>query len=456
MTNPRVDQASRAGASQAWAGAAAEGAMPVPGAGSAATVGASTASDAPSRAAVWRRRVLRVLRDLAIGAAFTALVPIALSTTVGPVFFQRMAATNTMTKLREAQLVRPFMAPRDASISPDFAGRTLASLQQPRASGSPFVQRARLSTYERPWEKAKAPASPLGRSSSWNGPNPLTVLPIVEKGVNAEELKYLRMIAEAPLWKAYDLVASAPTVDLIGGRFEIPFPANARAYEMPIWRFAATKELAYASVSRAAYYLAIGNKAEAEAVLRRTINFGFVFIDNATNTIDALMGRVIVGIGRSALEQLYRQTGDPRTVDVANAGGPVPKVPSVANGLTSTKEWRELMLAEARNSSMPRSIRLASLNALANSVCTNPRDLVLGPRRDVRDAFDQARRDLARTPGDKALLDLMAATPNLPIPNGEMFPNPVGRVVVGTATIASIIFDNPRFAYCARVAPMIY
>jgi hypothetical protein len=29
--------------------------------------------------------------------------------------------------------------------------------------------------------------------------------------------------------------------------------------------------------------------------------------------------------------------------------------------------------------------------------------------------------------------------------------SPIARVVVGTSTIASIIFDNPRMEYCARV-----
>ena len=132
------------------------------------------------------------------------------------------------------------------------------------------------------------------------------------------------MVATAPLWTQYDLIARAPAVDILGGRFVMPFPDDALIFQMPILRFAATKELAYAGVSRAAYHLAVGERAEAEAALRSIIGFGFAIIDNGTFVIDGLIGQVIVGIGRDALERFYTLTGDPRAAAVVAARSPSP------------------------------------------------------------------------------------------------------------------------------------
>src|SRR5450759_5940407 len=96
---------------------------------------------------------------------------------------------------------------------------------------------------------------------------------------------------------------------------------------MPILRVAATKELAYAGVSRAAYYLALGQRAEAEAALKSIIGFGFAIIDNGTFAIDGLIGRVIVGIGRDALERFYTLTGNLRAAAVVAA-----RIPPMGNG----------------------------------------------------------------------------------------------------------------------------
>jgi hypothetical protein len=341
---------------------------------------------------------------------------------------------------------------KDPSITPRRAGELLASLAA-REDGrvyAAFPLRAPVERYARPWKDLAIPAGPreLHRSSGWNGPNSSTVIKAVPQGLSSQELAYLKVIATAPVWPAFDLVASASTVDVIGGRFQLPFSPDARSYAMPIWSFAASKELAYANVSRAAYYLAIGKPAEADAVLRRTISFGFVFVDNATSLIDGLIGRVIVGIGRGALEDLYTVTNDPRLADVVAAGRVIKTPTSPGRNLISLEEARQMHLAGATNGALSRAIRLQHLDALSQSVCTNPRELVLGPGRDVRDAYAKAGRDLARFPSERALLDLMLQTPSLPV-HSIAQGGGAARLVVGASTIASIIFDNPRMAYCA-------
>jgi hypothetical protein len=295
------------------------------------------------------------------------------------------------------------------------------------------------------------------RNSSWSGPSSQSILEAAAKGFSARELAYLKTVATAPLWTQYDLIARAPAVDILGGRFVLPYPADALAFEMPIMRFAATKELAYASVSRAAYYLAVGRRAEAEAALKSIIGFGFAIIDNGTFVIDGLIGQVIVGIGRDALERFYTLTGDPRAAAVVAA-----RIPTMGKGPVTTfsnrptvEFLRERLIMSAENLAEPRTIRYNALQALSVSSCTNVRELVFGTGSDVKRAYDDAARDLARFPSERAILDLTLHTTDRPgtagfnanIPTGGA----VARLLVGASTVAGTVLDNPRMPFCARV-----
>lgn len=474
MTDPRVAERAAERAAPAWSDAAREAQLPVPSAAAgeahasgappaasgASGVGRAGSSSTPDSAVSrWRRRVLRVLRDAAIAAAIVAAVPLGLTTVVSrmaPLGWYLPRFQESQRRVREAELSRPLASAKDPSVTARRAGDALAGLAA-REDGrvvAAFPLRA-VERYDRPWKSLALPdgARAWMRSNSWNGPDPSRVIKAAPQSLSPQELAYLRVIATAPVWPAFDLVASAPAVDVIGGRFQLPFSPEARIYSMPIWSFAASKELAYANVSRAAYYLAIGKPAEADAVLRRTISFGFVFIDNATNLFDALLGRVIVNIGRGALQDFYTVTKDARLADVEAAGREIKAPASASPKLSNVEEARQMHLAGAGNAALARAVRLQHLESLAQSVCTNPRELVLGPARDVRDVYAKAERDLARFPSERALLDLMLQTPSLPVePSAQG--GGVARLVVGASTIASIIFDNPRLAYCAATQVM--
>lgn len=451
MTEQRIGERERAPADGGWYGAPREGQAPVH-VGDA--VGGESPPPADSSAARWKRRAVRALRDLALSAALLALVPIGMTMTVSRAVVSANLApvyNNTTVKLREAEQMRHLAAPKTSSITPLQAGELMAALSPERRESPAFPLRPVAQRPARSWDNLAVPAGIGGpRGNSWNGPRAEEILEIAAAGLSAEQVAYLRTIAEAPVWRSFDQIATAPAVDVIGGRFELPFRPTSHAYAMPIWPFAGSKELAYASVSRAAYYLAMGNRAEAEAVLQRTVGFGFVFIDNATNLLDVLIGRVIVGIGRSGLEDLYRVTGDPRLADVVAAGREVRRPPGARR--PTAAEAREMALSNANNATLQRAMRLESLHLLAHASCTNPRELVLGPGRDVRDAYAKASRELARFPSERALLDLMLDSPNRPIdPTGARRRDPVTGVIVGASTVASLIFDNPRMAYCTRI-----
>ena len=453
MSDARVGERARAG--HGWFGAPQEGQVPVRAANAAdAGLGAAAGKAPESARPRWVRRGLRVVRDLAICVALIAIVPLGLS--VSPFRWAAFPYTysgNTVPKLRWVEHTRPFAAAKDASITPMQAGLALSALQPERPSGT-FVYRAIDERFARPWADKPMPAGSFGaagRNNGWNGPNNMEILKRVPKGVSAPELTYLKMIAVAPVWPAFDLVARAPSVDVIGGRFVLPFDRRAHLAELPLWRFSSTKELAYASVSRAAYYLAIGKKAEAEAVLKRTIGFGFVFIDNATSEIDALIGRVIVGIGRGGLQDLYAVTGDPRAADVRSAMEPNKLAAYQGRWAMNGEERRQMRILNAADHTLPRAVRLENLYELSRTVCTNPREMILGPSADIREAYARAGKELARFPSERALLDLVLTDPSRPVPPMPAPSSMPARLIVGTATIASRIFQNPRMAFCTRV-----
>jgi hypothetical protein len=341
------------------------------------------------------------------------------------------------------------------------AGLLFAALNPASSQTAPaaFPERPIGERAVRPWKDVKPSAGMFATAppgGSWSGPGSQTILEAAAKGLSARELAYLKTVATAPLWTQYDLIARAPAVDILGGRFVLPYPHDALAYEMPLMPFAATKELAYAGVSRAAYHLAVGQRAEAEAALRSIIGFGFAIIDNGTFAIDGLIGQVIVGIGRDALERFYTITGDPRAAAVVAARVAVGNGPVLPRSNQPKMEFmREQLMKSAQNPAEPRTIRYNALQALSLSSCTNVRELVFGMGSDVRQTYDLAARDLARFPSERAVLDLALQTTERPGTAGTNANIPTGgvavRLLIGASTVAGKVLDNPRMPFCTRL-----
>ncbi len=243
-------------------------------------------------------------------------------------------------------------------------------------------------------------------------------------------------------------------MDVIGARFILPFTPSASLRDMPVASFASTKELAYAAVSRAAYHLAIGQRDSAETILRSIVSYGFSVADNGIGLIDQLSGRVVVGIGRSALENFYLVTHDPRVASVRGVDGidawsmvPIPEHSYSAHS-QSIEQMRRELIARATDPNEIQGIRFASLELLRTSTCTNVRDLLFGERADVRDAFRRAKIDLARFPSQQALIDLIQRSPETDPIAGLDNASPLRRFLYGTSAIAGTVLHNPRLAAC--------
>jgi hypothetical protein len=111
---------------------------------------------------------------------------------------------------------------------------------------------------------------------------------------------------------------------------------------------------------------------------------------------------------------------------------------------------REHVLRIAVERAEPRTLRYESLYALSIQPCTNVRELLFGPRASVNAAFEQAKRDLARYPSERALIDLLSQqlshVPQRAAPAGF-----VNQFVLGASTVAGAVLQNPRMPACTRL-----
>lgn len=399
----------------------------------------------------WLRGGLRVLRDAAIGLALIVAVPLTYVGVRGDVVLYKNDGIRE--KLADAERWRPLALPRNPSIDPMQAGMALRALNS-AAPSEGFPMRGEALDAERIWAtRGLAPDMfTQMRSPSTKGPLASVIIQMVPGGFSAAELAYLREVAASPLWAEFDKVAAANAVDMIGGRFVLPFAPDAFAPMMPSLRFADSKAMAYAGVSRAAYYYAIGDLSKAEAALRAIVSFGFALIDNGTSSLDALIGRVIADIGRDGLHQFYEATGDGNAaVRAAKIAGTL-----ATDALRSRKPVdgdasRALLLREAQDPSTPRGMRFEALRQVSMGTCSTVRGTLFGLNASELHAFDVARSGVARFPSERAYVDLLAAS-MLRMPDDALRVRSLkDRFVIGAATVASEVLQNPRIASCARM-----
>ena len=224
-------------------------------------------------------------------------------------------------------------------------------------------------------------------------------------------MAYLRAVAVAPFWKDFDAVALAAQVDVVGGLYETPFTSEAQLMSFPFVGFTETKQIASAAVARATYYLASRKPAEAERVLRTIFSFGFTLIDQGVTAVDAMVGRMIVDIGRDGLYHLYQQTG---REDIAVRLEPVARAKSLVRARQTPFDdvsARSAVVSLAGDPAVPRSLRLEALEMMSYSgSCGSVRAMLTGPSDEMRGNITKARASMARYPSEQALFDLIERT----------------------------------------------
>ena len=450
MDQIRVD--TQGAASANLFGARAEAELPV----HAPAFGSLTGEPARPRRS-WPAVALRIVRDALIAVVLMTAVPIILVARNGDRVWDPNAFKQQPTRARvaQAEIARPLALSADRSITPMQAGLAFNALQEKiEVRGFPMNEPA-----ERPiatWETQIVTPDMFrtAKPTVYKGPSSVTILEAVSKGFTPQEMAYLRELAGSPVWKHFDVVARAPAVDFVGGRFRVPFAPDATHFELPTLRYKGTRDLAYAAVSRAAYHMTMGQRDSAETVLRSIVSVGFALIDNGTSLIDELVGNQIVGIGRDALQRFYVITHDSRATSPA-VQPPPPLSGPVGSRRGSTggnpDEMRRRFIAIVDDPSTRRAERYDALNSLSVSSCTTVGQLLFGRSPDVDAAFSRARRNLARYPSEQSLVDLVDR-PVDPVKLG----NPFTGVAISAATVAGTVLHNPRFATCALVAQSVY
>ena len=414
---------------------------------------APRATDEPARTKrSWLGLGVRIVRDAAIAVALMALVPIAIVAVNGNDLWNSATGRNIQAKIERAETSRPFALPYDPSISPMHAGRAF-NAWQPKIVDVSFPSPQLASRPEETWSSALLTSDmfPTTRPTEFHGPSSRKILEAVARGFTPQEMEFLRTLSTAPVWREFDLLARAPAVDFIGGRFAVPFAPGATLRQMPTPSFAGTKEMSYAAISRAAYHMAIGQRDSAETILRSIISVGFAEIDNGSTFLEQLMGAINVGIGRDALRRFYQITGDARA-GAAALNPPLTESlnpPNVFDPLATRADIRQQLIARSANPTLHRAERYESLYLLSQSSCTNVRELLFGTRTDVTDAFNAARRNLARYPSEQAMVDLIGRS-GAALP-ADLLTNPLEKFAVSTATVAGAVLGNPRLAACTRI-----
>lgn len=400
----------------------------------------------------WGARGLRVARDAAIAVAIMALVPVGYVAVRGGAL-ARMVLSQNMDVAQRAAIAKPVRAlrlPTDPSITPLQAGVALNALQ-------PTMKKVRGFETIEPETRPVAPWRTITLSSDmfasarpdfYAGPASRQVLEAAVKGFSPREMEYLKTLATAPIWREFDLVSRAPAVDAIGAQFRTPFDAAALPEARPVPAFKESRDLAQAAVARAAYYMAIGQPETAETVLRSIISYGFALIDNGTSGIEEIIGMVIVGTGRDALQRFYVIRHDPRATLPALAK-PDRDALWAATARTSTNDARRQLLARIEDPATLRGERFEDLRRLSYTSCTNVRELLLGPDADARRVLADAPRLLARYPSERALIELQSR----PITSMRetAWTSPIQALAVSSATVAGAVLHNPMMAACTRM-----
>lgn len=392
-------------------------------------------------------RVLRIVRDLVIGFALVAAIPLTLIQTAGTEL-QQLQFDNVRANLRASDRLRVLRHPVDGRVTPDVAGQALHRLVPVEELN--LFPLAAPTTEKFVWQTAPLDSTLFVglRSTRWRGPESTQIITAAATGLPARERAWLRGLAALPLWDDLDLVARAERIDVLGQRFRIPFRDDAWLMAMPMPEFDALRQVANAGVARAAHFVAVGEPARAEAALQSVVSLGFALQDNGTTMLESLMGRVVANIGRDGLHQLY-QAGY-RAERLPLAAPPPPN----ADVMAKTPRPKETLEAEAlrdvQDARLPLSYRMERLGHLGYAGCSSAWAVLRGPSAEIRAVMASAPTTLARFESERAYLALIRRT-HTTMPTRAVPPSAMLQLVQGAANVTSTLTGNVQIASCTRV-----
>jgi hypothetical protein len=356
----------------------------------------------------------RLRTGFGIGSAlfligFVPTASVAVTTAVGPILAD--IAVPSFLSVQEmagaAEALRRYRVPADPSISAADAGTALQDLAFVGGAPTPDAwERAPVTRYAQGWfpDPDYFP-NPFSETIA----RELISRPLSD--FTPEEQAALRQAAAHPAHAMFRQLAQAQLIDVVSGRWILPFPGTMTYNDLPWPRFPAFRTAALARVAKAAVEASDGQPGAAEDTLRDLISAGFLLIDQGPTLIDNLMGVVMADMGGDALEALYTRTGRPVEAEAleiarvaatdaarkARAGLVAEDVRSLLRGVPELVEAEEAL----------RGLRweyFATFNVLAP--CINLHKMVFGPDETYDEWRQRARDALVRVPGERGLFEL--------------------------------------------------
>jgi serine/threonine-protein kinase len=405
-------------------------------------------------------RVLAFLLALVVTGGALVILPVLVVPIVSRTYWQPQKYSDTHNKLRIAAIARGFRLPTDSTITPIVAGRALTALGGVLDTGTHgAIERAQRAMFPLlPGSYSEGPewfpsgGGAFGGFAQFRGDS--LIMRAATRGFTPAEQAYLSRVASNPAFATVHTLARAAQLDYLGATYALPFTDSATARDVPIPRYGKVKEVAYAAVARAAWLVSQGRRAEAETAIREAISIGFLLVDQGHTLLDVLVGVVMTGIGRNALMTFYDATGRPAEAralraardSVLNRMDAVSSARGESVDVLDIPAVRRQLINEVRDPSSGRGLRWSALQSLMYAQCTDLREVLFGPDRDLRVTVDEARRALVHYPVEAAVFNLVAASAEQ-YP-ARLQPNPRAAFVSHLVAWDAAILRNDRISGC--------
>jgi hypothetical protein len=171
-------------------------------------------------------------------------------------------------------------------------------------------------------------------------------------------------------------------------------------------------------------------------------------LDDGNTLIEDLIGVVVIGIGRAALEQFYEITKNPELARLRSEGELIDRTPVTAAQLSGSDP---AALARAiTDTTLPRGLRFELVMMGNLAACTTVGGLFGGPSAEFEAAQETARRQLVRSPAEGDLFDLHAHVVDRPstlADGGDASGFP--KVIILSSRVPGWLLRNPRIVNCA-------
>ena len=165
-----------------------------------------------------------------------------------------------------------------------------------------------------------------------------------------------------------------------------------------------------------------------------------------------------MGIGRDGLDDFYTLRGRSEASVLRAKSDSVHALNerlSAALPVRATTNTRDAAVIRAdiaravEDRSLLRGVRFELLQSLMVAPCTNARELVFGPNEDLVRVFEIARRELARFPGEEALLEVARTTAERGV--SEPVEGFLPRLVYRLSRLAGLLLANKRLSGCTEL-----